>query len=155
MSKVKDMSPSGPPAGGSTAWWIIVLFQVELFSVVVKNTKTRGRHGEGGRDVPYSAPSVPPDRTVLASCRLNTERYIFSRRAWGLFRDQSVTKTERLGIATLSKWLRVTEHWHHSRWKQNLYDLLVLVFFACVCACMCGFLLTAQAVRVFSRQGCF
>ena len=139
MSKVKDMLPSGPPAGGTTAWWIIVLLQVELFSVVVKNTKTRGRHREGGRDVPYSAPSVPPDRAVLASCRLNTERYIFSRRAWGLFWDQSVTKTERLGIATLSKWLRVTEHQHRSRWKQNLYDLLVFVFFVCVRARVVSF----------------
>lgn len=38
----------------------------------------------------------------------------------------SATKTEGLSNATLWKWLRVTEHWHQSRRKQNLCDLLVL-----------------------------
>lgn len=61
-------------------------------------------------DVLYSAPEVPPDRTVLGSCRLNTERIILSLRAGGLSQDQSVTKTEKLNITTLSKWLRVTQH---------------------------------------------
>ena len=68
------------------------------------------------------------------------ERCIFSLRAWGLFWDRSVSKTERLTIATLSKWLGVTEHWHHSWWKQNLSDLSLCVnvcVYVCVCVCLC------------------